>query len=102
MMTPAGQKPTGVSNAAKYLSLIIAGGLVVLAFGALLTSFIPLPWIMDAIVGSRRNDDQLMRGAESLARNFSGIVSKLRICSAVVLLAAIAAALQRIRIQNWI
>jgi hypothetical protein len=81
---------------------MIAGGLVILALDAFLASFIPLPWILDVIVSSRRNDDQLLRGADSLARNFPGIVVKLRICSAAVLLAAIAATLQRARIQDWI
>src|SRR4051794_36887682 len=98
----AEHKRANVPGGSTYLSLVIAAVLALLGLAALAASFISFGSVLGTIAGGGRNDDQLARGADSLARNFTGIVVRLRYCSAGLLLAAFVSIIQRARVQNWI
>lgn len=102
VMTPCEPGQKRAPGGSKYPTLVIAAGLAVLAFAALIASFISQAHVLGMIVGASRNNDQLQRGADSLAQNFSGIVVRLRYCSAGLLLAALLATIQRAKVQTWI
>ena len=57
--------------------------------------------VLGRIAGSS-HDYQLLRGADSLARNFTGILERLRYCSVGFLVAALLATIYRIKLQTWI
>lgn len=85
----------------KYLVSTFVAGLAVLGIAALVISFFSFHSVLSMIVGAG-GDDQLRRGADSLARNFDSIVSKLRFGSAVFFLAAGLIFAARLRLQTWI
>lgn len=102
MSTIYEQEPQSHRVSRRWPSLAVVAGLAAIGFAALIASFVSFGSVVGTISGGGRNDDQLLRGADSLARNFGGIVVRLRFCASALLFAALAAAMQRARIQTWI
>jgi hypothetical protein len=100
-MTPSMQPGGRASAAPRYLAPAIAAVLAAAGFAALAASFVSYKLVLGKIVGSS-HDDQILRGADSLARNFRDILERLRYCGAGFLAAALLAAAYRATLQAWI
>lgn len=86
----------------RLLALSIPANLAVVGLAMLAASALSYRFVAGAIMGSGQAEDELRRGATSLAHNFGGILTRLRYWSATFLVAAALTAVWRNKVQSWI